>query len=313
MHSAHDFSLDTARNEKNTLRVVLLTAAMMIGEVAGGWIFRSMALMADGFHMGTHAFALGVTLAAYWYARRNARNPSFTFGTGKVSDLGGYTSAILLLVVAVVMAVESFERFLHPVSIRYTEAILIACAGLAVNLVSAWILRDRHDHAHGGNESPAETHAHDHAHRDHNIQAAYLHVLADALTSVLAILALVLGKAFGWVWMDPLMGVVGSIVISRWSLGLLKETSRVLLDRSADAAFSEQVRARLESDGDARVSDLHLWEIGPGRYALVASITAHRPQPAAYYKSLLSEYPRLVHATIEVEGQPKPDPYINRV
>lgn len=289
---SHIFFLDSTANESNTRLVVILTTTMMVAEIIGGGIFRSMALMADGFHMGTHAFALGVTLLAYWYARRNARNPVFTFGTGKVNDLGGYTSAILLLVVAVIMAYESVRRFLQPVVIHFNEAILIACIGLGVNLLSAWILRDRHDHPEGGR------HAHEHSHRDHNIKAAYLHVLADALTSVLAIIALALGKSLGWVWMDPLMGLVGSIVITRWSIGLLRETSGILLDKVADDDLVQRIRARIEEQDE--VNEVHLWEIGPGRYSVILSIHSSEPKPVEHYKAILAEFPSIVHSTVEV-------------
>jgi len=296
-HHSHEFLPDTTQNEKSTLRVVLLTAVMMVGEIIGGWVFHSMALMADGFHMGTHAFALGVTLLAYWYARRNARNPTFTFGAGKVGDLGGFTSAILLLVVAIIMAVESAQRFLHPVAIRYTEAIIIAFIGLAINLASAWILRDHHDHD-GHHHDEHEDHAH--SSHDHNIKAAYLHVLADALTSVLAITALFMGMIFGWVWMDPIMGIVGSIVITRWSFGLLAETSGVLLDKISDRTLQEQIRSCLENNQDDYIYDLHTWEIGPGHYAVIASILTDTPQPIEHYKERLADIPKLAHITIEV-------------
>ncbi len=288
--------MDSSANERNTRRVVVLTSVMMVGEIIGGLIFRSLALLADGFHMGTHALALGVTLLAYWYARRNARNPQFTFGTGKVNDLGGYTSAILLLVVALIVAVESINRFLHPVAIHYTEAIVIAVVGLGVNLFSAWILRDRHDDGHS-----AEGAVHmEQAHPDHNIKAAYLHVLADALTSILVIAALSLGLIFGWAFMDPVMGVVGSIVITRWSIGLLKETSGVLLDKTANADLIQRIRARFESEGAVQVNDLHLWEVGPARYAVIVSIQTDDPRPVDDYKTLLQEFPNVVHATVEI-------------
>lgn len=290
---SHTFFIASAANEKNIRRVVILTAVMMIAEIIGGGIFRSMALMADGFHMGTHAFALGVTLLTYWYARRNASNPVFSFGTGKVNDLGGYTSAILLLVVAVIMAYESVRRFLQPVAIQFNEAIIVACIGLGVNLLSAWILRDRHDHEHTGSHPDRE-----HAHRDHNIKAAYLHVLADALTSILAIVALLLGKSLGWVWMDPVMGVVGSIVISRWSIGLLRETSGILLDKVADSELVQQIRKRIEEQDE--VNDIHLWEISPGRYSVILSVHSRTPKPVEHYKAILGKFPDIVHSTVEV-------------
>lgn len=299
----HDFTVDTSQNEKNTLRVVLLTALMMVAEILGGWYFNSMALMADGFHMGTHALALGVTLLAYWYARRHARNPAFTFGTGKVSDLGGYTSAILLLVAALIMAVESLERLFNPVGIGYNEAIMIASLGLMVNLASAWILRDNpnHQHEHGEGEEHADHEHHtDHTPRDRNIKAAYLHVLADALTSVLAILALFAGKTFGWSWMDPVMGVVGAVVITRWSLGLIGETSQVLLDRSVNVSLMEHIRERLESEANVHVCDLHVWAISPERYAVTVTLLVEQPRDVEYYKEILSSFPKVVHTTVEL-------------
>lgn len=285
----HTFLVDPSGNETHTLRVVILTAAMMAAEIAGGLIFRSMALLADGFHMGSHALALGLALLAYRYARRNAGNPVFNFGTGKVTDLGGYTSAVLLLVAALIMAYESVKRFLHPVAIQFNEAILIACLGLGVNLASAWILRDRHPHLEQ-----------ERSHRDHNIRAAYLHVLADALTSILAIAALLVGKWLGWIWMDPVMGVVGAVVITRWSVGLLKDTSAVLLDKVADRELIQRIRERI--DGEDRVEDVHLWEIGPARYALILSIHSREPKPIEYYRAILKEFPGIVHSTIEINS-----------
>ena len=293
---SHAFFIDSSANERNTRRVVVLTSVMMVGEIVGGLIFNSLALMADGFHMGTHALALGVTLLAYWYARRNARNPQFTFGTGKVNDLGGYTSAILLLVVAIIVAVEAVRRFLHPVAIHYSEAIAVAVVGLCINLLSAWILRERHDHGQAGGD---EAH-HEHFHHDHNIKAAYLHVLADALTSILAIAALSLGLLFGWGFMDPVMGIIGSIVITRWSVGLLRETSGVLLDRMGSAKLTERIRARFESEETVQLNDLHLWEVGPARYAVIVSLQADRPQTVEHYKDILKDFPSIVHATVEI-------------
>ena len=286
---SHNFSMDTTHQEKNTRTVVLLTAGMMTAEIIGGLVFGSMALLADGFHMGTHAFALGIALLAYRYARRNVNNPAFSFGTGKVTDLGGYTSAILLLTVAFLMAVESVKRFLTPVDIHFEEAILVAGIGLAVNLGSAWILRDHHDHDHD--------HSSQHV---HNLKAAYLHVLADALTSVLAIAALVLGKFLGWNWMDPLMGIVGAIVITRWSIGLLKDTSSVLLDKTPDPDLAQQIKTDMEAVGNICVNDLHLWEVAPHQYAVILAVTATPPIPAHEVRTRLESFPQLVHITVEM-------------
>jgi len=219
---AHRFYIVNEQGERNTMRVIILTIVMMGIEVTAGILYGSMALLADGWHMGTHATALGITAFAYFYARRHADDPRYSFGTGKVGVLGGFTSAVVLAVVAILMSVESLERLISPEAIRFNEAIVVAIIGLVVNLVSAFLLQGGH-HDHGHNEA--------HHHHDHNLRAAYFHVLADALTSVLAIVALFAGKIFGWNWMDPFMGIVGAIIISRWAYGLLQETSKVLLDR----------------------------------------------------------------------------------
>jgi cation diffusion facilitator family transporter len=293
----HALLIDNATNERNTRWVVILTSVMMVGEVIGGLIFNSLAVLADGFHMGTDALALGVTLLAYWFARRNARNPQFTFGTGKVNQLGGYTSAILLLIGSLIVAGESVNRFLHPLTIHYGEAIIIAAIGLGANLLSAWILRDRH--AQGRNQAKSHNH-HDYAQNDPNIKAAYLHVLADALTSILAIIALTLGLLFGWAFMDPITGIIGSIIILRWSIGLLRETSGVLLDRLGNSGLTENIRMRFESEATVQVNDIHLWEVGSSRYALIVSLQADNPKPVEYYKDILKEFPSIVHATVEI-------------
>ncbi|PKO13489.1 MAG: cation transporter [Chloroflexi bacterium HGW-Chloroflexi-10] len=285
----HDFQADHSGNEKRTLSVVILTAAMMVAEIAAGTLFGSMALLADGWHMGTHTFALSVAFLAYWYARRHRNDPSFSFGTGKISALGGYTSAILLLVVAIAMAIESFERFFQPQTIRFEEAILVAVIGLVVNLVSARILGGEHDHHTG--------HQHEH---DHNIRAAYLHVIADALTSILAIAALLAGRFFGWVWMDALMGIVGAVVISRWSIGLLKDTGQMLLDRNDAPHLAEEIRKVLEKDGKCSVTDLHLWEVSGHRFACILSIVDQVQHSPAVYKKQLAQFKELVHITVEV-------------
>ncbi len=289
---SHRFNIGNRQGEHKTKQVILLTLTMMIVEIAAGMLFGSMALLADGWHMGTHAAALGITAIAYYYARRHADNPKYTFGTGKVGILGGFTSAIMLAVVALLMAVESVERLLLPQPIRFDEAIVVAVAGLIVNLVSAYILRDRHrSHDHGSGR---------HHHRDYNIKAAYLHVLADALTSLLAIIALTTGKAFGWIWMDPLMGVVGAAVIMRWSYGLLRDTSKILLDRDVSMKTVSAIYSTIESDSDNRVSDLHIWRIGSNQLAAIVSIVTHYPKPPDHYKSLLAGFKELAHVTIEV-------------
>lgn len=302
---------DHDRNERRTWLVIALTAAMMVAEIVAGAAFGSMALLADGFHMATHAGALTITALAYFYARRHAQDARFTFGTGKLGELAGYSSAVILAVIALLIGFESLVRLAEPVPIRFNEAIVVAVIGLAVNLASAWLLHDEghhgHDHAHdaeqdhGSHEGHGRHHAH---HEDHNLRSAYFHVLTDALTSVLAILGLLAGRSYGWVWMDPLMGIVGGLVIARWSWGLLKGAGAVLLDAMPDQDLSRTITQTLEQDGD-RVADLHLWRVGPGHMALIASIVAHNPEPPAVYKAKLSGLRQLSHITIEV--QPCPD------
>lgn len=306
---SHDFAVDDRANERKTLRVVILTAAMMGIEIAAGTIFSSMALLADGWHMGTHAAALGIALFAYRYASRNAKNPRYTFGTGKVSVLGGFTSAVILQMVAILIMVDAVEHLFNPQPIQFNQAIAVAALGLVVNLVSVWLLGER-GHDHNGRHASQGSHAgevlehekpHGHGHdRDHNLRAAYLHVLADALTSVLAIIALLAGRNFGWVWMDPLVGVVGGLVISRWAIGLLRETGSILLDGSGDPELVEHIRAALESDADTRISDLHVWMIGSQAASAIVSVVTHYPRPVEHYRGLLGSIPELKHVTIEV-------------
>lgn len=285
-----------ARNERRTWIVIGLTAAMMVGEIVAGMMFGSIALLADGFHMATHAGALTIAAIAYLYARRHARNETFTFGTGKLGELAGYSSAIILAIIALLIGVESVIRLTAPVSIRFDEAIAVAVLGLIVNLVSAWLL-----HAGGPHHADDHKPAHAHHREDHNLRAAYFHVLTDALTSLLAIVALVSGRLYGWMWMDPLMGVVGSVIIARWSWGLLREAGAVLLDRVPDKALGKRIQDTLEENGD-RVSDLHLWRVGPGHMALVASIVSDRPQRPDIYKRKLKGLPELSHITVEVHA-----------
>lgn len=307
---SHDFLPGSHhRNERRTRFVIALTAAMMIVEVAAGLRFHSMALLADGWHMASHASALSITAFAYWFARRHRGNERYSFGTFKVGVLGGFASAVVLALIAILVAAESFGRFFEPLSIRFDEAIAVACVGLVVNLVSAWLLREEpdHGHAHGDDHGPAPAGlagsddpmtAH---HHDHNLRAAYLHVLADALTSVTAIVALATGKLLGWIWMDPLMGLVGSAVIARWSYGLLRETSAVLLDGAVPDALRARLRAALEDDTTDLVADLHVWMVGPGRLAAMVTIVADDPQPPEHYRKRLREVVELAHLTVEVE------------
>jgi cation diffusion facilitator family transporter len=243
--------------------------------------------------MGTHAIALGITAFAYFYARRHADNPQYSFGTGKVGVLGGYTSAIVLAVVVFIMVVESFKRFLFPVEIHFNQAIIVATIGLIVNIISAFLLQGGHSHAHRHN--PDKDH-----HHDHNLRAAYFHVMADALTSLLAIVALFTGKAFGWVWMDPFMGIVGALLISRWSYGLLRDTGRILLDSGVKQEKMKAILSKIESDSDNRVSDIHILPLGDYSFAVIISIVTHFPKPPEYYKGLLSDFEELKHVTVEV-------------
>jgi cation diffusion facilitator family transporter len=298
-----------AENERRTWLVVALTAAMMVAEIVGGTVFGSMALVADGWHMSTHAGALAIAALAYRFARRHAEDAYFGFGTGKLGDLAGYSSAIILAVIALLIGYESALRLLTPVSIGFDQAIAIAVIGLAVNLGSAWLLRDDHapgdhgpDHHAAGHHSPAGPHHHNHRHQhDHNLRAAYLHVVADALTSVLAIAALLAGRFYGWVWMDPLMGVVGAAVIAHWSAGLLRASGAVLLDAVPDTRLAAQLKGRLEQGTD-RVADLHLWRLGPGHLGLLASIVSDDPQAPDAYKARLAGIAGLSHVTVEVHA-----------
>lgn len=286
-----------SRNERRTRIVVALTAVMMAAEIAGGTIFGSMALLADGWHMATHAAALGISAAAYVVARRQAHNPKFAFGTGKFGDLAAFSSAVILALVAVQIAYESIVRMMNPVPIAYGEAVTIAAVGLVVNLLSAWLLREEpHDHDH---HSHGHSHGHHH-HRDNNLRAAYVHVLADAATSVLAILALLVAMSSKWIWIDPLVGIVGSAVIASWAYGLIRQSGAVLLDVASDRDVENEIRERLETRGD-RITDLHLWQIGPGHQAAVVSIVSDRPQAPAVYKGRLADMPRLSHVTVEVQ------------
>jgi cation diffusion facilitator family transporter len=290
-------------NERRTWFVVALTAAMMIGEITAGSLFGSMALLADGWHMATHAAALGIAALAYLLARRQARNAHFAFGTGKFGDLAAFSSAIILGLIAVQIAYESALRLLHPVPIAYGEAIAVAVLGLGVNLLSAWLLRGDHDH-HGHGHSHDHGHSHgDHHHADNNLRAAYIHVLADAATSLLAITALVIAMYSQWVWTDPIVGIVGSIVIASWAYGLVRDSGSVLLDVRADEDLETVIRDRIETKGD-RVTDLHLWQVGPGHRAAVISVISDHPLPPATYKRRLGGLRGLSHVTIEVETCP---------
>ena len=307
-HHEHVFLGEAhARNEKRTWIVIAVTTAMMVIEIVAGNVYGSMALVADGWHMSTHAAAMLIAALAYFYARRHARNPRFTFGTGKLGDLAGFTSAIVLAMIALLIAWESFMRLRAPVSINFREAILIAVIGLAVNLVCAWLLKDDHHH-HG--HSHGHDHGHDHGHhhhdeggKDQNLRAAYLHVLADAFTSVLAILALTLGSLYGWSWLDPAMGIVGSLVIVNWSWSLIRDTGGTLLDYvPEDEDLPEEIREIVTREG-AEIVDLHVWQLGPGHHGAIVSLLADEPKAPSYYREKLAAIHDLSHVTIEVEAR----------
>lgn len=289
----HTFGQESKRpGESRTLLVIALTAGMMVVEIAAGLAFGSMALLADGLHMASHAAALSIAAIAYVYARRHAADERFSFGAGKVNALAGFTGALLLAVFALVMAWESAVRVFEPVSISFNQAIGVAVVGLVVNGVSVALL----GHHHGNHD---EEHGHDH-HHDHNLRSAYLHVLADALTSLLAIFALLAGKYLGLAWMDPLMGIVGAVLVARWSVGLLRSTSGVLLDRQAPTAIGKSIREAVEEDADNAVTDLHVWSIGPGIYSVIVSVVTSSPRPPEHYKQLIPNRANLVHSTVEV-------------
>jgi cation diffusion facilitator family transporter len=295
----HDFCGEFSSAEKSTRRVLLLTAAMMVIEIAGGLKLHSMALFADGCHMATHVAAFLITVGAYVLARRHAGNAAFSFGTGKIAVLGAFTSAIILGGIALFMAAESVVRLLHPLPIHFNEAIAVACVGLAVNVVSALLLKDHHHH-------PATEHHHDHGHghgrhHDLNLKAAYIHVLADAVTSILAIGALTGGKLLGWVWLDPVMGLVGSAVISQWAYSLIRETHVILLDKEPDSSdLNAEIHKALEGDSDTRIADLHIWQVAANKFAAIISVVTHEPKSPQAYKELLREHEELVHVTVEV-------------
>lgn len=293
----HTFGQDEKKpGEVRTLIVVLLTASTMVLEIVAGVVYGSMALLADGLHMGSHATALAIAMFAYVYARKFARDERFAFGTGKVNSLAGYTGAILLAMFALLMAWESIERLVEPVPIAFNQALLVASLGLLVNGLSVWILGVQSGSGHHHHHSKENDDDH---HHDHNLRSAYLHVLADALTSLLAIFALLAGKYLGWNWLDPVMGIVGAALVARWSLGLLGTTSRVLLDRQGPEELRESIRQSIEDLG-AEVTDSRLWAIAPERYSLVLSIVADQPRSPADYREALPSDARLTHVTVEV-------------
>jgi cation diffusion facilitator family transporter len=312
---------DHARAERRTWAVIILCTLMMIAEIIGGALFGSLALIADGLHMSTHAGALLLAALAYTFARKYAADPNFTFGTGKFGDLAGYSSAIVLAMIALLIGYEAVLRFLDPVPIAFNEAIPIAALGLLVNIASAFLLAGGHDHGHGHSHdlghahgrSHHHDHSHDHAHphdhedhvherhhRDNNMRAAIVHVAADAAVSVLVIIGLLLARAFGWLWMDPLAGLIGALVIASWSVALIRDTGAILLDRTPDPGMAERIRATVESDGD-KVTDLHLWRLGPGHLGTIVSVTTSTPRDATHYRQQLACFTDLSHVTVEVQ------------
>ena len=317
---------DHDKAERRTWAVIVLCTVMMIAEIIGGALFGSLALIADGLHMSTHAGALLLAALAYTYARKYANDRSFSFGTGKFGDLAGYSSAIVLAMIALLIGYEAVERLLNPVAISFNEAIPIAALGLVVNVASAWLLSGGHHHGHGHDhphghdhdheeeagqaherelEFEEHNHAHGHGshHRDNNMRAAVIHVLADAAVSVLVIAGLVLARAFGWLWMDPLAGFIGAVVIANWSVGLLRDTGGILLDRTPDPRMAERVRKLIESEGD-QVTDLHLWRLGPGHLGAIVSVATTGKREAAHYRRRLAKFADLSHVTVEVQHPP---------
>ncbi|MBA4806859.1 CDF family Co(II)/Ni(II) efflux transporter DmeF [Brevundimonas sp.] len=301
--AAHDHVFLAANHDENarrTLIVVILTAVMMVGEIVAGVLTGSMALLADGIHMLTHAGALGVAALAYAYARRHAHDRRYSFGTGKVGDLAGFASALVLGLFAIGIGVESVRRLFEPTSVLFGEAAIVAVIGLAVNVVSALLLSGGHHHGHHHGDHDHHHHDHGHGHGgDNNLRSAYLHVLADALTSVLAIIALLSGRYLGWTWLDPIMGLVGAAVIAKWSWGLMRDTAAVLLDRT-DEHVAEETREAIETPGDAAIRDLHIWRIGPDAHAAIISVSATGVTLDALRARLVPVH-ELKHVTIEIE------------
>jgi cation diffusion facilitator family transporter len=299
-------------SEKKTWAVIWLCTAMMIVEIVGGWMFGSVALIADGVHMSTHAAALLLAALAYRYARRYSGDPRFTFGTGKLGDLAGYTSALILAMISLLIFYEAVSRLFEPVEIHFAEAIPIAVLGLAVNVASAWLLSGGHHHGHEHDHDHDHDHDHHHAHestgRDNNFRAALAHVIADAAVSVLVIVGLLLARAFGWLWMDPVAGLIGAVVIASWAFTLIRDASAILLDMNPDRAMTEKLRGAIEGDGD-RLADLHLWRLGPGHLGAILSVVTPTARNEAFYRAKLQKFPSLSHLTIEVRApEPMPQP-----
>jgi len=302
----HNFVPDFSGAERRTRIVIAITAVMMVLEITVGLISHSMALLADGWHMSTHVIAFLITAMAYYLSRKHSSNAQFTFGTGKIGVLGGFSSAVVLAMIALLMVGESAHRLFVPLTIHFNEAIGIASLGLLVNLSCALLLKDtsHHHHHHDG-----RSHAADHRH-DLNLRAAYIHVLADAFTSVLAIIALTGGKFAGWFWLDPIMGIVGSGVVFSWAYTLIRDTSGILLDRTPlSSDLPDEIRRAVESDGDSLVADLHVWQVGTGKFAAIVSIVAHQPKTSDDYRELFREHEELVHLTIETQHCREHEPH----
>lgn len=304
---SHHYRPLERRAERRTWAVVALTGVTMVAEIVAGYLFNSMALLADGWHMASHMVAIGMAAFAYALARRYASDRRFAFGTWKIEVLAGFSSAVLLVLVALMMVGESVSRLWAPATIGFDEALWVAALGLLVNLASAWLLRDEHGHDHGHAAHGHHDHDHDHDHdsssahgRDLNRHAAFIHVLTDAFTSVAAIAALLGGKYLGWGWLDPLMGIIGALVILVWAKGLLRDTAKALLDREMDDPLVERIRQRLETVHDTEVTDLHLWRVGRAQYSCIVSVVTHEPHAPDHYKAVLAGMPELVHVTAEV-------------
>jgi cation diffusion facilitator family transporter len=300
------------KNERKTWAVIVLCSIMMLVEIVGGSLLGSLALVADGLHMSTHASAMLIAAVAYSYARKHAKDRRFVFGTGKLGDLAGFTSAVILAMIALLIGYEAIARILAPVPIHFGEAIPIAVVGLLVNILSAWLLsgddhHHGHSHGHDGHLDPdheESTDPHGLDTRDHNIRAAYIHVIADAAVSVLAIIGLTLAKIFGWLWMDPLAGIVGALVIANWSYGLMRDAGAILLDICPTDAIDKKVRKAVDAVGD-QLLDLHVWRLGPGHFGAVVSVVTEVAQRTpAFYHAILRGFKGLSHITVEVNPRP---------
>jgi len=296
MHEHTFLGARHGRHERRTWWVVAITTVTMVAEIVGGTVYGSLALVADGWHMATHALALGIAALAYLVARRHQHDPRFSFGTGKVGALAAFGSAIILALVGLLIGYEAVVRLVYPRTIAFDEALVIASLGLLVNLGSAWLLYDPHQQ-----HDPAHAHGAVHHHHDLNLRAAYLHVLADAFTSILAIAALVAARLFGWTWIDPAVGLVGALVIAAWSFSLLRSAAAALLDTVPSPALAKAVRERLEVGGD-KVSDLHLWQLGPGHIAVIVSLISDHPRPAETYQQKIRDIAGISHVTVEVHA-----------